>query len=226
MIKVSCIIPFYNESLNPPYVIESVRKLRPRPEIIAVDDGSDDNSAFMALKQKYKDIVLLKLSKNKGKAGAIKSALAHVTSNYVLLIDGDLSSIKEYGITKAVDRIIKNPEIDMIILRRTNDKTAAYLPFLRDDIILSGQRILKTEDLRKVFAKTINGYKLESEINSFMMKRNKKVFWMPLSIKNRHKQHKWGYWEGIKIGLPGFFRYMFSPEMVRQILFFCKEEAI
>src|SRR3989338_3955967 len=171
MKKISCIIPFYNESYKPIHVVESVMKLKPMPQIIAVDDGSENQFTYKKLLQKF-------------------------------------------------------PDIDMIILRRVADKTAAIIPWLRDDIVLSGQRILKTEDLREVFDRKIDGYKLESYINRYMMEKKKKVFWMPFSVQNIHKQHKWGYWEGMKIGIPGFIQYMFSFTMVRQILYFCKEEAV
>lgn len=225
MKKISCIIPFYNESYKPIHVVESVMKLKPMPQIIAVDDGSENQSTYKKLLHKFPDIIIRRISENKGKAFAVRLGLTFAKSDYVLLLDGDLIDIKVRDLTKAMKKIMKNPDIDMIILRRVTDQTAAIIPFLRDDIVLSGQRILKTKDLRKVFSKKIEGYRLETEINSYMMENNKKVFWMPLAMQNIHKQHKWGYWEGLKIGIPGFFRYMITPEMFKQILLFCKEEA-
>ena len=225
MKKISCIIPFYNESLKPVHVVEAVTKLKSLSQIIAVDDGSENQSTNKKLLQKFPDIIIRRISVNKGKAFAVRLGLTFVKGDYVLLLDGDLIDINIQELAEAIKKIIKYPEIDMIILRRVADKTAAIIPWLRDDIVLSGQRILKTKDLRKVFSKKIEGYRLETEINSYMMENNKKVFWMPFSVQNIHKQHKWGYWEGLKIGIHGFIRYMFSVDMVRQILYFCKEEV-
>ena len=226
MKKISCIIPFYNESYKPIHVVESVMKLKPMPQIIAVDDGSENQFTYKKLLQKFPDIIIRRISENKGKAYAVRFGSTFAKRDYVLLLDGDLIDIKVRDLTKAIRKIMKNPDIDMIILRRVADKTAAIIPWLRDDIVLSGQRILKTEDLREVFDRKIDGYKLESYINRYMMEKKKKVFWMPFSVQNIHKQHKWGYWEGMKIGIPGFIQYMFSFTMVRQILNFCKEEAV
>ena len=225
MKKISCIIPFYNESSKPIHVVESVMKLKPVPQIIAVDDGSENQSTYKKLLQKFPDIIIRRISENKGKAFAVRFGLTFVKGDYVLLLDGDLIDIKVRDLAKAIKKIMKNPDIDMIILRRVADKSAAIIPWLRDDIVLSGQRILKTKDLRKVFDRKIDGYKLESYTNRYMMEKKKKVFWMPFSVQNIHKQYKWGYWEGMKIGIPGFIQYMFSFDMVRQILYFCKEEA-
>src|SRR3989338_7495106 len=116
MKKISCIIPFYNESLKPVHVVEAVTKLKSLSQIIAVDDGSGNQATYKKLLQKFPDIIIRRISVNKGKAFAVRLGLTFVKGDYVLLLDGDLIDINIRELGKAIKKIINNPEIDMIIL--------------------------------------------------------------------------------------------------------------
>lgn len=224
--QVSCIIPFYNEELRPVKVVESILKVKGISKIIVVDDGSSDDRAYSEIKSKFPQVISIRLQANKGKAYAIKEGLKYPISDYILLMDGDLTNIKPEEIEKAIIKISNNHEIDMIIFRRVEDKTVIVSHWIRHDIIFSGQRILRRSDLENIMSNEITGYNLESAINSYMIKDHKKVYWMPLSVHNLFKQEKWGYSHGIlKVGIPAFIGFMSSPDFFYQTLFFCREEA-
>jgi glycosyltransferase involved in cell wall biosynthesis len=219
-----CIVPFYNEGLRPLRVVESIIKVKSLSKIIVVDDGSDSNATYLKLKSRFPGIISLRSDINKGKASAVKEGLKYAVSEYVFILDGDLTNIKAQEIEDAIEKIANRPEIGMIILRRVADETVAITHWFRHDIIFSGQRILRREDLGNVFENDIAGYQLESAINAYMIKNGKKVFWMPFSIHNFHKTKKWGWFKGLKKGLSSVPFYI-NETGLRQTLFFCRNEA-
>jgi len=194
-------------------------------QIIVVDDGSDENKTYLSLKRKFPQIIAVRLVNNTGKPNAVKEGLQYVRSSYVLLLDGDVSNIKINELDNAVSKITKNSDIDMIILRRSKDDTS--LSWIRQDIVTNGQRLLRKQDLVSIFVNYPSGFQLEWATNTFMIKHNKKVFWMPFSILNLWRHQKYGfragcktYWEAtianLRVGL---------PSLIWQTLFFCRNEA-
>lgn len=222
-----CIVPFFNEGSRVLHVVDTVSKFPFLSRIIVVDDGSTDTSAFLKLKKDYPDTILLRLEKNSGKANAVKEGIKQVKAEYILLLDGDLTNIRKDELDNAVHTITSNSAIDMIILRRVDDVTSNA--WARQDIITSGQRILKTEDLRQVFNGKFESYQLEVAINAYMMRYKKKAYWIPFSIHGPLRTQKWGWKYGIRmffVSFFGYFRYHLFGEFIRQTLFFCRREAV
>jgi len=221
-----CIIPFYNEGLKPLEVVDNLIKVKSISKIIAIDDGSDNNSTYLKLKTKFPQITIVRLKTNKGKAEAVKKAIKYVKSEYVFLVDGDLTNVITNEIEEIVQKMIDNPKIDMIILKLVTDIMKSD-PF-RLYTILSGQRILRKSDLDKIYENNFSGFQIEVAINNYMIKNNKKVFWMPSSIHNLSKYRKWGKLEGSKRVITLFKEitdYVGWSSFIQQILFFCKREA-
>jgi hypothetical protein len=90
-----------------------------------------------------------------------------------------------------IEHMYKNSEIDMGILRRVYAKR--YIKLFYRELVLSGQRMLRTEDLKKVFEQKFEKYQLEVAINTFMQKHRKIVVWYPFSAENTFKTQKWGF---------------------------------
>lgn len=224
-----CIIPFYSEELRPVKVVELILKVKNISKIIVVDDGSPDGKAYFAIKHRFPQVFLIRLNTNSGKAYAIKEGLKRVNTNYVILIDGDHTNIKVDEIEGAIQKIINNPEIDMIILRKIKDETVKVSRFIRHDTIFSGERILKTNDLKKIYQNKFSDYQIEMAINTYMMRNKKNVYWMPSSVNSFNKWEKWGWFEGTKRSLKmfkGFVSYAGWKNLIWQTLFFCRDEAL
>ena len=224
--KCDCIIPFYNESLKPLGVIEALLKVKSISNIIAVDDGSDDDSTYKELKTKFHQVISIRLKKNSGKSNAVKKGLEYVKAEYVFLFDGDLTNVISDEIENAIKKIINNQEINMIILKLVTDIMKSD-PF-RLYTILSGQRILRTSDLKRIYENKFSGFQIEAVINDYMIKNNKKVFWMPSSIHNLSKYRKWGKFEGTKRVFTLFKEiadYICWRNFIWQTMFFCKNKA-
>jgi len=90
--KLSIIIPCYNEKESLIELISLVNKSQVKEkEIILVDDGSDDGSTDLIrdyLETKVDKVVYH--DKNMGKGSAIRSALKFVTGDMVIIQDADL----------------------------------------------------------------------------------------------------------------------------------------
>ena len=97
MVKViSIVVPVYNSASFLHKLLEAIDEQRVKSnwvlELILVDDGSKDGSykKIEELAKKYSYIKGIKLSKNFGHQIAVKTGLAHVTGDYVAIIDDDL----------------------------------------------------------------------------------------------------------------------------------------
>jgi polyisoprenyl-phosphate glycosyltransferase len=94
-LRLSCVIPAYNESLNLPRVVPAVlqvlRTLAAQVELIVVNDGSRDDTAAVATRlcQQHPELVLLDLSRNFGKEAAMTAGLEAAQGDAVVLMDAD-----------------------------------------------------------------------------------------------------------------------------------------
>ncbi len=221
----TAIIPFYNEGSRVDSVLQVITKIQDITEIICVDDGSTDN-AYKEIKSKYPKVKLIKLRTNHGKAKAVLKSLKYAKGKYIFLSDGDLKGLRKSEIQKAINKIKKHTWIDMIILRRRNDTLNSRL--LRGDILVSGERILTKEDLKKsLLIKSVDGYQLEIAINRYMMKNHKRVYWVISSAHNAYKIKKFGLIKGLQKDLEmelSFVQYAGLLSYSKQILIFCRKE--
>ncbi len=81
------VVPFYNEVACVVQVLEEIRRAQPSADIIAVDDGSSDGT--WELIQSLPDIKGLRLTSNRGQSAAMYAGMQQVTTDVVVLIDGD-----------------------------------------------------------------------------------------------------------------------------------------
>lgn len=90
--KVSVLIPAYNESLTVARCLEAVYGRNPGRdlEVIVVDDGSTDGTYEAAVAAAKPGTRVLKHERNSGKGTAIRTALAAATGDVVLIQDADL----------------------------------------------------------------------------------------------------------------------------------------
>ena len=86
--KISVIIPIYNEAATCIELINRVQAVSLEKEIIIIDDGSSDGTT--ELLSKIEGIILLTHSINQGKGAAVQTAIEHISGDLVILQDGDL----------------------------------------------------------------------------------------------------------------------------------------
>lgn len=87
--KITVIIPVYNEIRTLPLILEKVQAQKPA-EIIIVDDCSTDGTKDFLSNYKAKNVKLLYHSSNSGKGAAIQTGLSQATQEIILIQDADL----------------------------------------------------------------------------------------------------------------------------------------
>lgn len=98
---ISYIVPCHNEEDN---VEETIRHLAeqnyPHFEIIAVNDGSRDNTAAILdrLAEKYPALRVVHLKKNQGKAMGLRTAALMARNEFLICIDGDAALDPNVGV--------------------------------------------------------------------------------------------------------------------------------
>ena len=90
--RAAVIVPCFNEKENIADTIGALSQLAyPDFEVIAVNDGSSDNTAELLelLQQQYGFLRVVNLEHNQGKAMAMRAGVAATDAEYVICIDGD-----------------------------------------------------------------------------------------------------------------------------------------
>lgn len=88
--KLSVIIPVYNEHKTIGKVVDQVKAVELQKEIIIVDDGSSDGTRDVLRSFDDPEITVLLHDRNRGKGAAIRTGLQAVTGEVVVIQDADL----------------------------------------------------------------------------------------------------------------------------------------
>lgn len=88
--KLSVIIPVYNESGTIREIIKRVQAVPIDREIIVVDDGSTDSTCEILNQLTDNGIILKRHDRNMGKGMAIRTGIKHVSGDAVVIQDADL----------------------------------------------------------------------------------------------------------------------------------------
>lgn len=218
--NASCIIPIFNEKERIGFVIRSVQKSKLVNEIVCVDDGSTDGSAEFVGKN-FKNVKVIKIGKNKGKANAVLVGAKSAKNNILLILDADLIKIESVKIDYAISRFIKE-NLDLIVFKMKNFFPVSKL--LRHDILISGNYVIGKSDLIKLFQnKKPVGYELEIAINQYMMDNGKKVATVAFDSEGYSPVKKRGLVWAIKRDLkmyPDILRFVGLKNYIKQTLFF------
>ena len=88
--KLSVVIPVYNEAATIREVMERVRALPIEKEIIVVDDGSSDGTREVLSGASGPEVTVIFHPENRGKGAALRTGFERVTGDIVLIQDADL----------------------------------------------------------------------------------------------------------------------------------------
>lgn len=226
-LKLSVIIPCYNERATVATVIERVRAVNLAYEIIVVDDGSTDGTReVLAQVDPRDDLKIILHDHNQGKGAAVRTGFKAATGNVLLIQDADLEyDPREYpvllrpiqeGITKVVygSRFLGGPRKAMFFWNMVANRTLTLVTNILYNAILSDM-----ETCYKVFCAEIvqdirlrsRRFDFEPEITAKVLKRGHRIYEVPISYNGREwDEGKKISWKDGVIAMWTLFRYRFT----------------
>lgn len=132
--KLSFVVPCYNEEGNVERLFEEVKKSFSdiAYEVVFVNDGSYDNTqkVLKKLYEENKDLIqVISFSRNFGKEAAMYAGLSKARGDMILLIDADLQQHPSLAIPM-IEILDKNPDIDCVAAyqkRRNEGKLMSFV---------------------------------------------------------------------------------------------------
>ena len=205
--KLTVIIPAYNEVGTIFEVIKRVKEASSDKEIIVVDDGSTDGIRNI-LKERRDGVKVLFHDTNKGKGAAIRTAIPHITGDIVIIQDADLEyDPSEYPrlIAPILDgkadvvygsRLMGGPHRVLFYWHSLGNKIVTTLSNIFTDLNLSdmetGYKVFRAEVFKKIKIES-NRFGFEPEITAKIAKMGCRIYEVPISYWGRD------YTEGKKI---------------------------
>lgn len=197
--KLSILIPVFNEKKTIREIIKKVEEVKINKEIILVDDCSTDGSREILEKEKKKGKKVFFHNKNLGKGAALRTGFQHITGDYVIVQDADL----EYD-PQDYHKLIK-PILDgkaevvygsrftgerrnMFFHHWVGNKFLTLVTNILYNTTLSDMetcyKIFKSDVIKKINIKS-NRFNFEPEITSKILKQGIRIYEVPISYTGR-----------------------------------------
>lgn len=214
--KISIIIPVFNEEKTVAEIIRQVKAVRGfDKEIIVIDDCSTDDTIKVI--KDIKDITVIRHEKNQGKGTAIRTGIAKASGDFVMVQDADLeydpqdilSMIKPVVQGKAevvYGSRFTGPRRNMFFWHWVGNQFLTLVTNILYNTTLSDMetcykliplKLIKSLNLRA------KKFEFEPEVTAKILKRNIRIWEVPISYAGRE------YDEGKKItwkdGIPALW---------------------
>jgi glycosyltransferase involved in cell wall biosynthesis len=218
--KLSVIIPVYNEVKTVREILRRVQATQLVDEIIVVDDSSTDGSreVLMDLNGQGQIHVILH-ERNRGKGSAVRTGIQHATGDVMLIQDADLEyDPREYpGLLRPIreeiadvvygSRFLGGARRPIMFWNMVANKILTLVTNILYNNILTdmetGYKVFRREVVRDMPLRA-RGFDFEPEFTAKVLKRHCRVFEVPITFNPRE------YWEGKKIKAKDAFVAMWT----------------
>lgn len=191
--KVSAIVPAYNESERIEDVLKPLTRVKKLDQIIVVDDGSTDDTQEKV--RKY-SVELISLPQNQGKAAALDRGVKLAKNEVLLFMDADLVGLRPSHINKMI-QAYEDRDVDMLIGifksgRLNTDLAQTLAPYL------SGQRIITKKLWNRVKKKDKMDFGVEMALTKLSRKEKYVEGKVELNgVTHVMKEEKRGFSQGV-----------------------------
>jgi glycosyltransferase involved in cell wall biosynthesis len=203
-VKLSILMPVYNEAATVTTVVKRVLDVEYpcEVELVAVDDGSRDDSAALLEGVGDERLRVVRHERNKGKGAAIRTAAQHATGDYMIICDADLEYSPE-EIPGLVEVVMKGDAEVVYGTRSFGSHTAysfwyvlgnklvtlfanvmfnAWLSDVETCFKLMPLALYKDLDVRSA------GFGMEAEVTGKLLRRGVRPYEVPISYRARSRE--------------------------------------
>ncbi|MGQ9864339.1 MAG: glycosyltransferase family 2 protein [Bacteroidia bacterium] len=202
-LKLSVIIPVYNEQGTILEILRRVEAVGLADEVIVVNDGSTDDTGRLLASVSNSHTRIISHAENRGKGAAVCTGIREARGDIILIQDADL----EYDPRNYPDllRPILEGKAEIVYGSRFMEGTSThvldwgnkFLTFLTN--LLYGARLTDMATCYKVFRKErvrdiplrARGFEFDPEITAQFLKRGYKILEVPISyVRRTHQEGK------------------------------------
>ena len=218
--RLSVIIPIYNEIHTLEEIISRVKKTNLADEIILIDDGSIDGTRDLVENYKgQKGFVVVLHDKNRGKGAAVRSGFEVAVGDIFLIQDADLEyDPREYpNLLKPIEEGLADVVYGSRFLGASR-RVAMFWHMIANKLltlftnVLYDTMLTDMETGYKVFKREVvadmplhaKRFEFEPEFTAKILKRKYRIFEIPITFNPRD------YEEGKKIGLVDAFEAIWA----------------
>jgi len=226
-VKLSIVIPVFNEANTIQEIISKVHNIPFDKEIIVVDDGSSDATPRILheIKEHYA-IKLICKAKNEGKGSALREGFRQVTGDIVIIQDADLEYepadyviliepiVKGDADVVFGSRFIGYPRRVMYFWHTFANNLVTLFSNVLNDINLTDMetcyKVFKAPILKEVHF-TSNRFGFEPEFTAKVAKKKYRIYEVPISYHGRtYKEGKKINWKDGMAALYWIIYYRFK----------------